>query len=136
MSAGFAALVSAGGFASYTMLTSAVAAVAGAVAVTLPFGFYMTATSMLAALTSPMVLGPLGLVVVATATFWGNKKIHQAMLPMIVTQNAVATGLEASGDPVATLVDDHAAFLESYRFTTGREMMTRAKECPGLWKVS
>lgn len=136
MSAGFAALVSVGGFASYTALTSAIAAVAGAVGVTLPFGFYMTATSMLAALTSPMVLGPLGLVVVAAATFWGNKKIHQAMLPMVVTQNTVAAGLDTDGDPVATLVDDHATFMESYRFTTGREMMMRAKECPGLWKVS
>ncbi|MBP2315563.1 hypothetical protein [Azospirillum soli] len=136
MSAGLATLVSVGGFASYTMLTSAIAAVAGAVGVTLPFGFYMTATSALAMITSPMVIGPLGLVVVGAATVWGNKKIHQAMLPMIVTQTVVAAGLRTDGDPVAAMVDDHAAFVEAYKFSTGREMVARAKECPGLWRVS
>lgn len=132
---GFTLLVSAGGFASYTMLTSAIAAVAGAIGITLPFGFYVSATSMLAAITSPLVLGPLGLVVVAAATMWGNKKIHQAMMPMIVTQNLLAAGL-SDGDPVAALVDEHEVFTTSYRFSTGAEMVARIKECPGLWRVS
>jgi hypothetical protein len=132
---GFALLVSAGGFASYTVLTSAIAAVAGAVGVTLPFGFYIGATSALAALTSPFVLGPLGIAVVAAATAWGNKKIHRAMLPMIVTQNLLAAE-EVDGDPVLQFVEDHSVFVADYKFSSGRDMVTRAKECPGLWRVS
>jgi hypothetical protein len=135
-SAGFAVLVSAGGFASYTALTTGIAAVAGAVGVTLPFSFYMSATSILAMVTSPLVLGPLGLLVVAGTTMWGNKKIRRSMLPMLVTQNALAAGLVADVDPVAALVDDHAGFLASYRFASGREKDARSSECPGLRRVS
>ncbi|MGC8475712.1 MAG: hypothetical protein ACP5NP_05095 [Acetobacteraceae bacterium] len=78
------------GFAAYTSLTSFIAAAAGLVGVTLPFGFYMVATSALAMFTNPfLVFG----VALAGGRFLTSRATHQMrdrLIPMMVATSALA----------------------------------------------
>lgn len=78
-------IVEIAGFAAYTTLTSLIAGTAGLIGLTLPFGFYMTATSVLSVLT-----GPVGLILMGGASgvmmLTQSKKVKKTLLQMGIVQ--------------------------------------------------
>ena len=75
----------AAGFALYTALTSAMASIAGALGVTLPFGVFMGATSLLAFLTGPFIPLSIG----AVALFQAGK-VNRKVARMLLAQSLVS----------------------------------------------
>lgn len=78
-------IVEIAGFAAYTTLTSLIAGTAGLIGLTLPFGFYLTATSVLSVLT-----GPVGLLLMGGASgmmmLTQSKKVKKTLLQMGIVQ--------------------------------------------------
>lgn len=78
-------IVEIAGFAAYTTLTSLIAGTAGLIGLTLPFGFYMTATSVLSVLT-----GPVGFILMGGASgvmmLTQSKKVKKTLLQMGIVQ--------------------------------------------------
>jgi hypothetical protein len=74
----------------------ALAAVAGIVGVTLPFAAYTTLTSMMAAFANPFLIIPATLGLGYFLTMRANKQIHDALLPTLITQMAVASSRDAN----------------------------------------
>ena len=86
--------VAAGGFGSYTLLTSTISTVAGLVGLTLPFKFYLLATSTLAFVSNPVTIG--------VAIFGGGwllrKKANQSIRDQYLNV-LVALSVTAHGNP-------------------------------------
>lgn len=97
--AGFAALVGAGGFASYTTATSLLAGGAKLVGLTLPFGAYLHLTSFIAVFANPVFL----LAALGGGGTWlygkQNGKLQRRLVPLLLVQlvAASAAGLPAEG---------------------------------------
>ncbi|SOC22386.1 hypothetical protein SAMN05880501_11410 [Ureibacillus xyleni] len=80
-----AVIVEIAGFAAYTTLTSLIAGTASLIGLTLPFGVYMTATSVLSVIT-----GPIGLMLIGGASgvmmFTQSNKVKKTLLQMGIVQ--------------------------------------------------
>lgn len=84
------ATVALGGFGAYAFLNSAIAAVAGLVGLTLPFGVYVFATSTLAFLSNPLTLAVLTLGGGALLRSRANAAIRDRYLTVLVTLSIIA----------------------------------------------
>ncbi|AIQ56175.1 hypothetical protein [Paenibacillus borealis] len=88
-------IVEVAGFAAYTTLTSLIAGTAGLIGLTLPFGVYMTATSVLSVLT-----GPLGFILMGGASgvmmLTQSKKVKKTLLQMGIVQFLLPVLLDSS----------------------------------------
>ncbi|PIC70821.1 hypothetical protein CSV77_05785 [Sporosarcina sp. P16b] len=80
-----AVIVEIAGFTAYTTLTSLIAGTASLIGLTLPFGFYMTATSVLSIIT-----GPIGFILIGGASsmmmLTQSKKVKKTLLQMGIVQ--------------------------------------------------
>lgn len=94
----FSSLISMGGFTSYIVAVKVVAAVTAFVGITLPFAFYTTLTSFIAAIANPFLFVPVLLGGGAFMVGRANKKIKNALLPSLITQLILNT--ESLGKPL------------------------------------
>lgn len=90
-----AVIVEIAGFAAYTTLTSLIAGTAGLIGLTLPFGVYMTATSIMSVLT-----GPIGFILIGGASgvmmLTQSKKVKKTLLQMGIVQLMLPIILDGS----------------------------------------
>jgi len=93
---GFAAVVEVAGFSAFIFAVEALAATAGLVGLTLPFAAYTTLTSIMAALANPFLIIPATLGLGYFLTERANKQIHDALLPILITQIAVSSSKEGN----------------------------------------
>src|SRR3990170_4266065 len=93
---GFAAVVEVAGFSAFIFAVEALAATAGLVGLTLPFAAYTTLTSIMAALANPFLIIPATLGLGYFLTERANKQIHDALLPILITQIAVSSSREGN----------------------------------------
>ena len=98
------------GFAAYTSLTSFIAAAAGLVGVTLPFGFYVFATSTLAMVTNPILVSGVALVGGGFLTRRANHQMRDRLIPVMVATSALAA---ASSDSPSGEIDGLARQLSA-----------------------
>lgn len=82
--------ISLGGFGGYIFAVQALAAITGVFGITLPFAFYTTMTSWMAALANPFLAIPAAVGFGWWMTKKGNKQIHEALLPQYVAQIVMA----------------------------------------------
>jgi hypothetical protein len=102
---GLSALVGVAGFASYTTLTSVVAAVTGLVGIHLSFGTYMLLTSSLAGLTNPVLL----VGVLASGGFFltknANHSVRSLLYPTLIATSVMSyAGSEGSEQDLQPLI--------------------------------
>jgi hypothetical protein len=104
----FATVVEVAGFSAYTFATSSLAAITGAVGLTLPFGAYTGLTSFMAVLASPWFI----LLLMSGGGYFayahGQAKLRRGLAPLVVTQLATAG---ASGELPSSREDSVAEFL-------------------------
>jgi hypothetical protein len=96
LGAALAAVVGAGGFAVYAMLSATIASAAGIIGLTLPFSVYLTLTSLLAFLCNPLVLL---VAIVGGGAWWtrsANRRMRAELVPLLVAFAAMK-----SADPEA-----------------------------------
>jgi hypothetical protein len=109
LAAALAAAVKIGGFGFYMGAVSALAWIAAAFGITLPFSVYVALTSGIAVLTNPIFLAA----VLSGGGWWmivkSNETIHRGLLPFVVFQLSAA-GAMAEGDTAATTRDVLAAW--------------------------
>lgn len=106
----FSSLITMGGFTSYVVAVQIVAAVTGFIGITLPFAFYTTLTSFIAAVANPFIFVPVLLGGGAYMVGRANKKIKNALLPSLATQLILNT--ESIGRPLS--VSKVCSNLNSY----------------------
>ena len=105
LGSGLGAAVAVGGFGSYTLVTSTIASVAGVFGVTLPFKFYILATSTLAFLSNPLTIAAAALGGGWLLRSKANQAIRDRYLLTLVALSIVAQGVDAGdGDPVDEFV--------------------------------
>ena len=93
------------GFAAYTTLTSTIATLAGLFGAHLTFAFYLKATSMLAIVVNPMLMGPIAFVAGGTLIRRANRQMRDRLVPVLVATSVMA-GVEAvSGNVAAKLAE-------------------------------
>lgn len=93
-------VVAVGGFGSYALLTSTIAAMAGLVGLTLPFSAYILATSALAFVTNPATIG-IGML----GGGWflrhrANRSIRDRYLTVFMALSVIARSERSHADPV------------------------------------
>lgn len=81
-----AAIVQVAGFTFYTTLTSITASVFGLIGITLPFGVYMSLTSIVAVVANPLFLIPALLLAGGGMVKWQNDKLKKSIAPIVVMQ--------------------------------------------------
>lgn len=86
------------GFAAYTSVTSFIAGAAGLVGLTLPFGAYTFATSALAFLSNPVIVGGVAIVGGHFAIKRANQQMRDRLVPVMVATAVIA----ATGNEVGT----------------------------------
>ncbi|BBK34861.1 hypothetical protein STHU_54950 [Allostella humosa] len=102
---GLGTAVAVGGFGSYTLVTSTIASVAGVFGLTLPFKFYILATSSLAFLSSPITLAVLAVGGGALLRARANRSIRERYLTVLAALSVVARGNPSEhADPVEAFV--------------------------------
>ncbi len=79
------------GFAAYTSVTSFIAAAAGIVGLTLPFGVYTFATSALAFVSNPIVVGGVALFGGHFAVRRATQQMRDRLVPVMVATSVIAT---------------------------------------------
>ena len=79
-------IVEVAGFVAYTTLTTAMATTMALIGVTLPFGVYTFATSLLSLLVNPFVLIPLVLGSGGWLISRQNKNLRQKLVPVVILQ--------------------------------------------------
>jgi hypothetical protein len=72
------------GFAAYTSVTSFIAAAAGLIGLTLPFGAYTFATSALAFLSNPIIVGGAALIGGGVFVKRANRQMRDRLVPVMV----------------------------------------------------
>lgn len=82
--------VSLAGFAAYTTVTSIIHATALVIGLTLPFGFYTFATSSLAFLANPFVVGGVAIVGGRFAIKRANRQMRDRLVPVLVASAVIA----------------------------------------------
>jgi hypothetical protein len=103
---GLGAAVAIGGFGSYALLTSTIATVAGFFGLTLPFKFYILATSGLAFLANPIVLGAAALGGGWMLRKQANRAIRDRYVTVLVALSVVGQGNPTPDpDPARSLVE-------------------------------
>ncbi len=90
----FAAVVEIGGFAFYMAAVKSLASVAGMLGVTLPFGFYTGATSLIAFLSNPFIMIPLLLGVGFKYFKKSNKKVARNLITIICVHITLMSDLK------------------------------------------
>jgi hypothetical protein len=121
---GLSAIVSVAGFSAYTALTSAMAALAGTIGLTLPFSAYIGATSALAFVTNPVLLAAGGLGLGAWFTKSSNRKIRSTLFPTLV-----AFSIINQSDQCVKIGD----FLNQDR-RRQREFLTASSDKKGIYR--
>lgn len=84
-------IVEVAGFAAYTTLTTAIATTMAIVGVTLPFGVYTFATSLLSLIVNPFILVPLVLGGGGWLLARQNKNLRKKLVPVVVLQMTLPT---------------------------------------------
>ena len=96
LATGLGAAIGVVGFPVYATLSATIASAAGIIGLTLPFSVYVTAASLLACVTNPLVL----LAAIAGGTGWwttaANRKMRAQLVPLLVAFAAMK-----SADPEA-----------------------------------
>ena len=131
--AGAATVVGASGFAAYTALTAGIAAAFGLVGITLPFVFYIYATSLLAFIANPftLILGGLGMG--AWLTSKSNKAIYRRIVPMLVGFACLNQGAPSSTENLmVNLVEHIKSIQDSLVFKDDGNSKDLAKCFPGV----
>lgn len=82
----FATIVEVSGFAFYTTITSGLAALAGILGITLPFGAYTTLTSAVAFLANPLFILPMILGGGVLLVNHQNKSLRRGLVPIVLMQ--------------------------------------------------
>lgn len=114
---GLSALVGVAGFASYTTLTSVVAAVTGLVGIHLSFGTYIFLTSSLAGLTNPLLLiGALaggGFFMTKNANHSVRGLLYPTLIATSVMSYAGSEGPEPDLQPLISRIDELKAKIST-----------------------
>jgi hypothetical protein len=134
---GLSALVGVAGFASYTTLTSVVAAVTGLVGIHLSFGTYMLLTSSLAGLTNPLLL----IGVLAGGGFFltknANHSVRGLLYPTLIATSVMSyagsEGSEPDLQPLIARIDELKAKVS---VSDGAEAARLVSRFPGLGQPS
>lgn len=130
---GLGGAVAIGGFGSYTLLTSTIASVAGVVGVTLPFSFYIMATSTLAFLSNPVTI-----VAALAGGGWflrrtANRSVRDRYLLVLAALSVIAQGNRTEEEDAARAFADHAK--QRYReflAATGNERRAYERAFPAF----
>ena len=86
-------LVEVAGFAAFTTLTSTIATIAGVFGATLPFGFYIFATSTLSIVTGPLAIAA-AVIGGGALIKWQNDKVKKMFIPIGIVQLLLPVVLE------------------------------------------
>lgn len=102
------------GFAAYTSVTSFIAAAAGLVGLTLPFGAYTFATSALAFVSNPLIVGGVALIGGGFAMRRANRQMRDRLVPvMMATAVMASAGKDAQATTPAGLATRLATRLSA-----------------------
>lgn len=125
---GLGTAVAVGGFGSYTLVTSTIASIAGAFGLTLPFKFYILATSSLAFLSNPVTLAVLAVGGGAWLRSRANRSIRERYLTVLVALAVVARSSPSDHvDPVdAFIAHARARYREFVVADASRQRLYRS----------
>ena len=102
------------GFAAYTSVTSFIAAAAGLAGLTLPFGIYTFATSALAFVSNPLIVGGAVLIGGRFAMRRANRQMRDRLVPVMTATAVMASaGKHAQATRPATLATRLATCLSA-----------------------
>jgi hypothetical protein len=124
------------GFAAYTSITSFISAAAGIIGLTLPFGVYTFATSMLAFVSNPIIVGGVALLGGRFAIKRATQQMRDRLVPVMVATaviGATATNAEKDRPAVVAKLLQAAASARVDADARGRAQIDRT--FPALPKV-
>jgi DNA repair exonuclease SbcCD ATPase subunit len=110
----FAIVVDIAGFAAYTTLSTLIAGLAGIFGVTLPFGFYVASSSVMAVVTSPIFIL---LLLTGGAVYIDRKqgaKLKERLIPIIIFQLVLTSYIESKETNYDEVIDHYSQKKEEY----------------------